>query len=41
MRAFDLGAPLAAAGVVLLLMNIAIVFPLCGVLDAALNPGSR
>jgi len=28
MKAFDLGAPLPAAGVVLLLMNIAIVFPL-------------
>ena len=28
MRAFDLGAPLPAAGVVLLLMNIAMLFPL-------------
>ena len=39
MRAFDLGAPLSAAGVVLLLMNIAIVFPLwpgnVGLLQAA------
>jgi uncharacterized membrane protein YbhN (UPF0104 family) len=39
MEAFDLGAPLPAAGVVLLLMNIAIVFPLwpgnVGLLQAA------
>jgi hypothetical protein len=28
MKAFDLGAPLPAAGVVLLLMNVATVFPL-------------
>ena len=39
MKAFDLGAPLSAAGVVLLLMNIAIVFPLwpgnVGLLQAA------
>jgi uncharacterized membrane protein YbhN (UPF0104 family) len=39
MRAFDLGTPLSAAGVVLLLMNIAIVFPLwpgnVGLLQAA------
>jgi hypothetical protein len=39
MKAFDLGAPLPAAGVVLLLMNIAIVFPLwpgnVGLLQAA------
>jgi uncharacterized membrane protein YbhN (UPF0104 family) len=39
MEAFDLGAPLPAAGLVLLLMNIAIVFPLwpgnVGLLQAA------
>ena len=39
MKAFDLGVPLSAAGVVLLLMNIAIVFPLwpgnVGLLQAA------
>jgi uncharacterized membrane protein YbhN (UPF0104 family) len=39
MKAFDLGTPLSAAGVVLLLMNIAIVFPLwpgnVGLLQAA------
>jgi glycosyltransferase 2 family protein len=39
MRAFELGTPLAAAGLVLLLMNIAIVFPLwpgnVGLLQAA------
>jgi glycosyltransferase 2 family protein len=39
MKAFDLGAPLPAAGLVLLLMNIAIVFPLwpgnVGLLQAA------
>jgi uncharacterized membrane protein YbhN (UPF0104 family) len=39
MKAFDLGAPLPAAGLVLLLMNIAIVFPLwpgnIGLLQAA------
>jgi uncharacterized membrane protein YbhN (UPF0104 family) len=39
MKAFDLGAPLPAAGVVLLLMNIAIIFPLwpgnVGLLQAA------
>ena len=39
MKAFDLGAPLSAAGVVLLLMNIAIAFPLwpgnVGLLQAA------
>jgi uncharacterized membrane protein YbhN (UPF0104 family) len=39
MKAFDLGAPLSAAAVVLLLMNIAIIFPLwpgnVGLLQAA------
>jgi glycosyltransferase 2 family protein len=39
MKAFDLGAPLPAAGLVLLLMNIAVIFPLwpgnIGLLQAA------